>query len=80
MFYYDILYHITIGRSDRVIPGPIKCRSDFDDSTSSYSGLGWQCGDGYCIDRYHVCDGSFDCLNGRDEFDCGKYYKVSCMP
>ena len=32
----------------------------------------WECGDGYCIEQYSVCDGEFDCLNGTDEFNCGE--------
>ena len=32
----------------------------------------WECGDGFCIERYFVCDGEFDCLNGTDEFNCGE--------
>ena len=32
----------------------------------------WSCGDGYYVQRDRVCDGSFDCLNGKDEFNCGE--------
>ena len=56
---------IIIGRAR-----PWKCSRSSSYSTSSSTD--WQCGDNYCIDQYYVCDGILDCLDGRDEFDCGE--------
>ena len=40
--------------------------------SSTLSPTEWKCGDGFCIERYAVCDGEFDCLDGTDEFNCGE--------
>ena len=60
----------TIGRTK---PSPSKC-SRLSSSYSTYSSNDWQCSDSdsYCIEQYYVCDGVLDCLNGRDEFNCGE--------
>ena len=31
-----------------------------------------KCEEGHCIPLERICDGSFDCINRVDEFDCGK--------
>ena len=61
----------TIGRTK-----PSKCSRLSSSSYyySTYSSNDWQCGDSYCIEQYYVCDGVLDCLNGRDEFNCGEWY------
>ena len=57
---------------------PSQCGSS--SSSSSYYSSS-ECGDSYCIERYYVCDGRFDCLNGRDEFNCGEHecYQQACI-
>ena len=45
---------------------PFRCSRDSSRPTE------WECGDGFCIEQYAVCDGEFDCRNGTDEFNCGE--------
>ena len=68
---------MTLFRAAAVIPG-INFYNNIIGRTRPFncnnysSGLEWECDDGYCIERYSVCDGEYDCLDGTDEFDCGE--------
>ena len=39
----------------------------------------FSCGDGECMSNDRLCDGSRDCLDGRDEENCGKYNTCSVI-
>ena len=32
----------------------------------------FRCDDRMCIDKWYVCDDTVDCMDGRDEKDCGR--------
>ena len=33
----------------------------------------WQCDNGDCIDRALRCNRVYDCVDGTDEFNCGRW-------
>ena len=75
LFYMVLVY---IGRtqpfqcgSSSYASAPYNAYSSYGRSSSHYS-----CDDGYCVGRYYVCDGTLDCLNGRDEINCGECHRM----
>ena len=53
--------HFMLVTVPKTTPAPAQC-----------TGSEWQCKNGDCIDRALRCNRVYDCVDGTDEFDCGR--------